>query len=348
MRHRAASVGLLGLLVLASSAVWPGFALGAPVSGPHQTVDNQLTTTQPNAPSGFRYTGRYHAAGNSQGDPPYMRRMASYSPAGLRFDTSVPERCTASDLELTLRGPAACPPGSRLGGGTVEGKFMGSTNTLVVDVFNNTGEQILVVGSPGFATVARGKIHSDGSVEFASPTCYPALSPPGCPTDNALQLGSDISLPPITRSSNGVVRSYLTTPPTCPGSGHWETPIRFWWADGSVDTVVTRQPCTRPPASNRRVGASPGFRVASFRRTNRTISLRLGFRRGAQGSVAMQIRRNGRIAPARHRSLTRRQRGTTVTYTVTVRIGGRWCFRPFFTGRRGWRSVRVPDRCTRV
>ena len=37
--------------------------------------------------------------------------------------------------------------------------------------------------------------------------------------------------------------SYLTTPPTCPASGHWETPISYWWADGTKDTVVTEQPC---------------------------------------------------------------------------------------------------------
>jgi hypothetical protein len=162
----------------------------------------------------------------------------------MRFDTSVPARCTASDLELALRGAAACPPGSVIGGGKVEGKFMGSPNTLDADFVNNTGEQIIVTRSPLFASVTRGKIHPDGSIEFAAPTCFPSLQPTGCPMDDALQLGSDIAVPPLTRTENGATRSYLTTPSSCPAAGYWETPIRFWWADGSVDTVVTRQPCT--------------------------------------------------------------------------------------------------------
>jgi hypothetical protein len=253
LRGCSARFGLLIHALLALAAAAPAAAVAVPVSGPRETVDNQLTTTRQNAPAGFHYTGRYHAAGDPNGDPPYMRRMVSYNPHGRRFDTSVPERCTASDLELALRGMDACPPGSRLGGGTAEGKFMDfPPNRLDVDFVNNTGEQIIILRSPVFATVARGRIHPDGSVEFASPTCFPALQPPGCPVDNALQLGSDITVPPLTRSSNGVRRSYLTTPRYCPRSGYWRTPIRFWWADGSVDTVVTRQRCRRQPTRKRR------------------------------------------------------------------------------------------------
>jgi hypothetical protein len=243
MRHTRSGLAIQ-LSLLASCAVLPSLAAAEPVSGPHQTVDSTMTTTQPNAPSGFHFTGRYHAAGDPKGDPPYLRKMISYGPS--RFDTSVPERCTASDLELVASGPGACPAGSRVGGGTVAGKFMGFANTLDADVLNNTGEQIIVVRSPGFTSVARGEIHPDGSLEFASPTCFPSLDPPGCPVDNALQLGSDITVPPLTRTVDGVLRNYMTTSPTCPASGTWETPIRFWWADGSVDRVVTRQPCTRP------------------------------------------------------------------------------------------------------
>jgi hypothetical protein len=239
------------MLALAIAA--PAPAAATPVSGPRERVDSQLTTKRPNAAAGFRYTGRYHAAGDPNGDPPYMRKMISYNPPGLRFDTSVPERCTATDLELALRGMDACPPGSRVGGGTADGKLMGfPPNRLEVDFVNNTGEQIIIARSPAFASVARGRIHPDGSVEFASPTCFPALQPPGCPVDNALQLGSHITVPPLKRSFNGVTRSYLKTPPRCPRSGYWRTPIRFWWADGFVDTVVTRQRCKRRPTGKRR------------------------------------------------------------------------------------------------
>ena len=235
------------LFALAAAAVWPAAAVAEPVSGPHGTIDNQFTTTEPNAPSGFVYDGRYHAAGNPQAYPPYMRKMVFYNPPGLGYDTSVPERCTASDVELAALGAEACPEGSRLGGGDSDNSFMGGPpSTVELDLFNNTNEQIILARSPGLATVARGQIHPDGSVEFRSPTCFPALEPPGCPVDSALQLRSHMSAPPYTRSEGGVVRSWLTTPPTCPSSGYWTSPVRFWWADGSVDTLETRQPCAQP------------------------------------------------------------------------------------------------------
>jgi hypothetical protein len=172
--------------------------------------------------------------------------MVSYSPPGLRYDTSVPARCTASDIELQTLGPGACPAASRVGGGTTVGNFLGRfPSTLTIDAFNNTGEQIFLVSSPFLATVARGQIHRDGSVEFASPTCYPAVQPPGCPVDTALQISSSVTVPPYTRTSGGRVRSYFTTPPKCPAAGYWRTPVRFWWGDGSIDTVVVKQACKR-------------------------------------------------------------------------------------------------------
>lgn len=265
----------------------PCAAAAAPVSGPHEVVESRFTTTVPGAPTGFHYTGRYHAAGDPSGDPPYMRRMVSYPPPGLRFDTGAVERCTATDLELALRGPDACPPGSRLGGGTAEGRFMGMPSTLQLDMFNNTNEQILVARTPFVATVARGTIHPDQSVDFASPTCYPALNPPGCPADTALQLGSDVSLPVMTRGS----RSYMTTPPACPPSGRWETPVRFWWADGTVDTVVTEQPCERA-----RPAASAKPRPAKSRPRPAKSRPRPGSRR-ARGKRAQSSWAPGRATP---------------------------------------------------
>lgn len=248
-------------LLLALSALWAGAAQAEPVSGPHETIDDQLTTTLPNAPSGFSFSGTYHAAGDTHANPPYMRRMVFYPPRGQRYDTSVPDRCTASDLELETRGAAACPAGSRLGGGTTQTSFLGRfPSTLQVDLFNNTGEQVMIARSPGLAAVVRGHIRPDGSIEYASQTCYPTVDPVGCPVDDALQLSSSISMPPYTRSVGGATRSYLTTSPTCPAAGHWQTPVRFWWGDGSTDTVITTQPCTRSASGSALVKRRPSRR----------------------------------------------------------------------------------------
>ena len=234
------------LSVACAIAAWPACAEAAPVDFAHGTIDNQFTTAKANAPTGANFTGSYHAAGDPSGDPPYMRRMTFYPPPGLRRDTSVPDRCTASDIQLQLQGSSACPAGSLLGSGTARGKFMGQESTLDVDQFNAENEVVMFIHSPMIATVGRGKIAPDGSVAFESPTCYPALVT--CPADTTLQLGSSMPMKPYLRGG----RSYLTTPPKCPKRGYWESPVRFWWADGSGETVVTKQPCTRPKPKKRK------------------------------------------------------------------------------------------------
>jgi hypothetical protein len=183
-----------------------------------------------------------------------MRRMVVHAPRGMRYDTSVPKRCTASDAELQLRGPDACPPGSRIGRGNTEGIFevpfsQGSEFHRYrhrMYLLNNTNEQIVLVESEGFSVI-RGRIRRDGAVVFTPTTCFP--SPPGgkCADDYIVQLGSTSNVRPYTRRIGGRLRSYATTPPRCPARGHWRSIVRFWWSDGSVDTVPTDQPCTRRP-----------------------------------------------------------------------------------------------------
>src|SRR5436190_1983975 len=170
-------VGLLMQLLLAAAVAWPVSVAASPASGPHETLDNRYTTTEPNAAAGFDFTGSYHAAGDPAGNPPYMRRMVFYLPPGLRYDTSVPKRCAASDLELATFGTAACPSGSRLGGGTSTTSFLGFTSTTSVDFLNNTDEQIILARSPGLSTVSRGRISPDGSVDNVT-TEQPCASGP--------------------------------------------------------------------------------------------------------------------------------------------------------------------------
>jgi hypothetical protein len=232
--------GALATIGLCAACAWPGGAAAEPVSFTHGTIDHQFTAQQPGAPTGSSFKGTYHAANDPSGDPPYMRGMTFNPPAGFRYDTSVPERCTASDLQLQLEGAGACPEGSRLGGGEAYGKFMGQASTLVVEVFNNEGEQVMLIHTPLIRTVSRGRFGDDGSITFQSPTCYPALVT--CPADTALQMGSSVSMPPYVRDG----RAYTTMPPKCPKSGSWQSRVRFWWADGTDETVVTKHPCTRP------------------------------------------------------------------------------------------------------
>jgi hypothetical protein len=240
MRLRLA-VGILMAQLLCGQA-----AMAAPASGPRQEVDQSFTTKRPGAATGIGFDGRYHGVGDPESNPPFLRRMVFKSPRGFRYDTSVPERCTASDAELSAFGPAACPTGSRIGDGKTQGIFFFPFSDQVFDrythnihLFNNKDEQIILVESEGY-TVVRGKIGPANTITLDTTTCFPA-PPPGqsCADDYIMQLGTQSFIPRYVKDGH----SYATTPPRCPKRRYWRTTIHFEWTDGNVDDVVSRQPC---------------------------------------------------------------------------------------------------------
>ena len=283
---------------VAASALVATPAAAEPVSWSHGTLDARWTATQPNTASGSSYDATYHAAGDPSSPPPYMRRMIFYNPHGARYDTSVPDRCTASDAELAVRGAEACPPGSRLGGGETTVAFGGRfPATTRLDLVNNTNEQIIVARSPLVATVARGRIRPDGSIEFASPTCWPTVGDAPCPADTVLQVRSSMRVPAYARTIDGVERSYLTTPPKCPGTGYWDGPVWFSWADGSEQTVVSRTACTQ--AAERAASRRPGIRLRVHPRrvpVGRRVRIRFVVRSGGKPVPRASVRIAGRTA----------------------------------------------------
>jgi hypothetical protein len=248
----------VGLMLWALSALWASAAVAEPASGPRQTIDQQFTSKLAGSPTGLAFSASYHAAGDPNGNPPYLRRMTFYPPPGMRYDTSVPDRCTATDVELEARGAAACPEGSRIGTGEAEGIFYQPIGHAFIvdhyqhtlDVLNNANEQILLVNSEG-STVQRGKFLPDGSIDFRTTTCFPAPPTGQCADDYILQLKSSTSMPAYTRTIGGQLRAYATTPPKCPKQRHWASTVKFWWSDGSEDSVVSKQPCKRPRAKSR-------------------------------------------------------------------------------------------------
>lgn len=227
-----------------------GIASAQPASGPREDVNQRFTTRQPGSVTGLAFTARYHGAGDRRANPPYMLRMVTDPPRGMRIDTGVPERCKAPDAELQAMGPAACPAGSRLGDGMVEGRIIEPVaHDFAMDHFrhhaylvNGRDEQILLIHSEGY-TVVRGRIRSDGSTVWDTPTCFPAPPVGKCADDYVLQLRSSIELRPVTRRVDGHARNYATTPSKCPRRGYWRTKVRLRWRDGSVDRVVSKQPC---------------------------------------------------------------------------------------------------------
>jgi hypothetical protein len=279
-----------------------------PAAGPRENIDQRFTTTLPDSPTGGSYAASFHAAGDPRGNPPYLRRMVVYPPRGTRFDTSVPERCTATDAELQASGPAACPAGSRLGGGTAEGLFFAPvTHAFLVDhykhktyLLNNANQQILLVESEGF-TVVRGRMRADGSTDFELPTCFPVPPTGRCTDDYILQLKTSSSFRPYKKIVRGHVRSYATTPSRCPTRRYWRTTVRLWWADGSVDSVVSKQPCRPAPAL--RVKVSPRrVRVGRAVRFSFVVSANVSGHRKRVAGALVRVAGRHRRTDARGRT----------------------------------------------
>jgi hypothetical protein len=229
---------VLGISALSVSAQSAG--------GPHEKVDISATTTKPGASTGFDWTATYHGSAGPRQDPPALRHLKIKLPRGTRYDTSVPGRCTATDKELMLLGQAACPASSRIGrsratlkvlGGspaTYEGADFNADNQLI-ELFESGGRPLGVI-----RTYARGRI-----LKGPVPTCLSGGDPPsGCPSDQMVLLANQITIQPLSTGHRTARRNLATTPPTCPRSGRWRTPVRFAYSDGSVDRVVTRQPCS--------------------------------------------------------------------------------------------------------
>lgn len=248
------SVALLASL--AFGIVSTSTARAIPASGSHETVDLWTTTTRPAAPAGLGYSARYHAAGDPQGDPPALRRLVIELPPGTRADTSVPGRCTASDMEIMLMGESACPPSSRVGSGQATAKMAGlGPQTFDTVLYNAPGQQLeLVKSGDRVVAVVHTYVHGttlDGPV----PTCLSGGDPPsGCPFDQITLLANHLLTNVVTVGRGTRRRSYGTTPPACPRSHRWRSRIAFYYGDGSVDRVTVQTPCTGPkrPARHRR------------------------------------------------------------------------------------------------
>lgn len=236
MRGILISLVLLGLAV----PVAPAAAAGARQSG-----GATFTTTHPGAATGADTNLDFWNPDDPAAKTPSLRSFTIKWPAGTVIDTTVPDQCTATDAELYAEGSAACPPGSRLGGGTLVSDT-GSTDpsypryvTNIVDQFNNRDELIGVansVGDPSIRTVTRSKIAG---------TTYSTTIPP-FPTFSMTD--PFVGFKSWRLHSDAYVRNGLAafrTPPHCPKAGYWTVAMTFTYWDGVTQALTNRSACTK-------------------------------------------------------------------------------------------------------
>jgi hypothetical protein len=270
-------------VALGLGLMWPAGATAIPDSGPHETVDMWSSTPKPNASSALGYWAGYHAAGDPDADPPPLRRLTIQLPAGTRIDTSVPPRCTASDLELRLAGESACPPSAWLGRGAATIRQPGLGVATYDTVLYNAEDQLLELVKSGDQVV--GVVHTyvhGTTLDGPIPTCLTGGQPPdGCPFDQFTLLANHLQVNAMSVGTGITRRNYGTTPATCPPTHTWQVRVTFSFADGSVDSVTPRAPCIPAPSPvklrRRTICArlrTPARRRACRSRRHRTVHRR--------------------------------------------------------------------------
>jgi hypothetical protein len=243
--RRRPLLALAIVLVSVTSLGVPSLTIGQ--TGSRQSASNVFDQQLPAHSTGTRLAIDYVNPDDPQAKPRAVKRVVIALAPGTTIDTSVPARCGASDLELMANGAAACPAGSRVGGGEIDldTGLPGPARVLQNDVIllNNTGELILLLESksdPSSRVVARSVVN--GATITSDVAAVPGGPPDGFTAIKRVRLTTE------ARSTAG--RSYVATPASCPRSHVWTNTLTFTYRDDVSQTVRSASPCRssrRPP-----------------------------------------------------------------------------------------------------
>jgi hypothetical protein len=253
-------------------------------TGSRQTAEARLLEQRPGVPTALTFSADYVNPDDPDAKPPAVRTVVETLAQGAHFDTSVPERCGASDPQLVLQGESACPPGSKVGTGyiRIDTGFPEPNRFIEVDVvFLNNADQLIFLNTDrdtGVRVVARATIQGGRLTSSAPPL-------PGTPPDGGAIDVVQSQLHSISRNVGGETRGYITTPPECPPSHVWVNSLSFTYADGVTQSVESPSPCLEGVGgheprrcantwegsrrSDRHAGTPQGDRLLGFRGADR-------------------------------------------------------------------------------
>jgi hypothetical protein len=228
----------------------------ASAAAQRQTFSGMFTASTPATPTGFAEAIDYAPSGGDGTKPHSVAKVTLTFAPGTRIDTAVPERCSATDSEFQSQGAAACPPGSRVGGGEIdvdfgaEGGAVPRVVNLAATLFNADGALIVFFEStntsPVIRTAARSPITGTTITTQAPPL-------PGAPPSDPYMAIKRVRLTFDTVVRGG--RGYLTTPPAC--SGPWRTEAGFTYRDGVAERAESTSSCHAAAAPRIRVSGLP-------------------------------------------------------------------------------------------
>jgi hypothetical protein len=219
--------------------------------------------------------------------PSPIRHLVIKLPAGTFVGIKTVPACTASNEQLQLQGPSACPADSQVGAGklTAITGFGAPFDPFVTKAtLFNTGTGVLeTIQEPmSGAVIAVDRI----SIEGTTMTGNPPMTPGGPPDGESAVREIDFEFPATT--------GFFKTPGDCPGSGKWVATAAFTFADGSVQNVSNSTPCdvpkaAPPPSTPANPPRRPPRRPTRCRRTRRSAH-----RSTASAAKKKRCRRRGR------------------------------------------------------
>jgi len=253
---RTTATTVAALALAASCGSW-----AADAAVPRQVGSIHYTTTAPGAPTGTVVDWRFQNPENPKLKPHTAIRMVVHSPVGGLIDTTAPPQCHASDAQLMVQGPPACPKATQVGSGLAVsdtgggGPFPRYSEATITN-FNNQDE-VIGVGEvkaiPLLKPVDRTKIN--GRTETTDFPLFPGAPPPDPYTPFK---SLHVVFPKYVR--NG--RPYMRTPRRCPAVRYWTMTTEFTYADGVKQVVVSRSPCKPAPTNRPHRGHGRGRRPA--------------------------------------------------------------------------------------
>src|SRR4051812_4333716 len=234
-------------------------AVAAAESTPAADFDLSFGARTPavTTPMAFRIV--YKNPDDPNAAPSPQRRIVIELPRGSRVDGKAVAVCAASDAELQLLGPSACPAGSLVGRGTAELRTDGGPvfDPFIddVDIFNG-GKELVEL----FTHQRSGVRIGVGRRQFPSPDTLSETPPPqpGAPPD----FESSVRVLDFRFAAS----PFITTPGSCPADGQWRSRLTFDTADGHTYNASTSTPCDVPPAPGPlRTGACHSRREVAVR-----------------------------------------------------------------------------------
>jgi hypothetical protein len=232
----------IGLAITCWLTLCAGIAGGQP-EGSRQSASLKFDQQLPGSPTGASFNIDYVNPEDANAKPDSVRTIVARFAEGTQFDTSVPEQCSAADVQLMLFGPDVCPAKSRVGIGYVriDTGFSGSSRFIENDLvlFNRDGQLIFLFTDRGSGA----SLVSHCPIEGRRVTCSaPPL--PGTPPDGAAVDVVQEKLFEVTKSVGNSRRGYITTPGECPADRYWTNLASFGYADGVSQTVETQSVCS--------------------------------------------------------------------------------------------------------